>query len=162
MSTQKLYTVDQAEKTLPLVSRITGDITKAFLRYEKLISARRALGSKLNPGSAAEERAFELEREINGCEQAIHRYQDELTVLGIEMKDYRLGLLDFRSNYKGHIVYLCWKQGEERIGFWHDLHTGFPGRQAITDENRNQFMDTPSDSDSPPERKSHGHTTKRT
>ncbi|MEW6240591.1 MAG: DUF2203 domain-containing protein [Chloroflexota bacterium] len=51
--------------------------------------------------------------------------------MGIEVKDLTIGLVDFPALYDGRVVYLCWKYGEERVEFWHDLETGFAGRQVI-------------------------------
>jgi hypothetical protein len=50
---------------------------------------------------------------------------------GAEVKDINTGLVDFRSLREGREVYLCWKAGEDQIGFWHDLDAGFAGRQAL-------------------------------
>jgi hypothetical protein len=56
---------------------------------------------------------------------------DELTSIGVELKDYQMGLVDFIGRHQGRDVYLCWKLGESKIGFWHELHTGFTGRQPV-------------------------------
>ena len=45
------------------------------------------------------------------------------------LKDIEEGLVDFPSEREGRTVYLCWKLGEDVIGYWHELDTGFPGRQ---------------------------------
>ncbi len=53
---------------------------------------------------------------------------------GIVIKSMNEGLIDFphiRSNQEE--VYLCWKLGEKRIGFWHSLSAGFAGRKSLTD-----------------------------
>ncbi len=50
---------------------------------------------------------------------------------GAEVKDINTGLVDFRSLREGREVYLCWKAGEDRIRYWHDLDAGFAGRQEI-------------------------------
>jgi hypothetical protein len=54
----------------------------------------------------------------------------ELAELGVEVKAAD-GLVDFRSKLHGRIVYLCWKFGEERITHWHELDSGFAGRQPL-------------------------------
>ena len=54
----------------------------------------------------------------------------EVSELGVEVKAAD-GLVDFRSKLHGRTVYLCWKYGEERVGFWHELDAGFGGRQPI-------------------------------
>lgn len=60
--------------------------------------------------------------------------QDEvrqLLALGCELKDVQTGLVDFRARREDRIVYLCWKLGEDEIRFWHELDTGFAGRQPL-------------------------------
>jgi len=136
----KLFTVDEAEKTLPLVRRIVGDIVKTFGEREKRVIERQKLPPTPTPGSAAEERAFQLERDIENLATEIGRYNEELQAIGVELKDLRIGLIDFFSRYDGRIVYLCWKLDEgETLGWWHDLHNGFRGRQPITPMNRLRF-----------------------
>jgi len=54
----------------------------------------------------------------------------ELTELGVEVKAAD-GLVDLRSKLHGRVVYLCWKFGEPRITHWHELDTGFTGRQPL-------------------------------
>ena len=57
----------------------------------------------------------------------LHRIQD----MGIVVKDLHTGLVDFTAWHEGREVYLCWKFGEDTVQFWHDLETGFQGRQLI-------------------------------
>jgi len=54
----------------------------------------------------------------------------EVSELGVEVKAAD-GLVDFRSKLNGRTVYLCWRFGEERITHWHELETGFSGRQPL-------------------------------
>ena len=140
MSDKKLFSVDKAERTLPLVRRIVVDIVGSFERREAGMQERQKLGAHPNPGSASEERAFQLEREIYKCEHEIIRYQRELEELGVELKDYRSGLVDFYSRYKEGLVFLCWKLDEgNSIAWWHSLDDGFKGRQPVTPEIRAEF-----------------------
>lgn len=56
----------------------------------------------------------------------------EIESKGILVKDLDQGLIDFphiREN--GEEVYLCWKLGEETIGYWHRIPDGFAGRKGI-------------------------------
>lgn len=50
---------------------------------------------------------------------------------GCELKDLDAGLVDFPHHRDGQIVFLCWKRGEARIEYWHDLESGFAGRQPL-------------------------------
>ncbi len=51
--------------------------------------------------------------------------------LGVELKDPALGLIDFPSLREGRVVHLCWRLGEDGINWWHDLDSGFAGRQPL-------------------------------
>jgi hypothetical protein len=48
---------------------------------------------------------------------------------GILLKDIDRGLVDFPALRDGREVLLCWELAEDRIGFWHDLETGYAGRE---------------------------------
>ena len=55
----------------------------------------------------------------------------EIKKIGCELKGIEEGLIDFPSEREGRTVYLCWKLGEDTITHWHELDTGFGGRQAL-------------------------------
>lgn len=59
---------------------------------------------------------------------AIH---DELTRLGVLLRDPMRGLIDLHHRRDGRIVYLCYQLGEEKFSFWHELDAGFGGRQPL-------------------------------
>jgi len=61
---------------------------------------------------------------------AVQRVQ----LLGVHVKDFRNGLVDFPHEREGRIVYLCWKPDEDEITWWHEIDSGFAGRQPITEE----------------------------
>jgi hypothetical protein len=52
--------------------------------------------------------------------------------MGVEVKGIDEGLVDFPSERDGRVVYLCWRIGEPDILYWHEVHTGFQGRQPLT------------------------------
>jgi hypothetical protein len=54
-----------------------------------------------------------------------------LEAMGIQIKDMRLGLIDFLSYREGELVELCWKLGEDRVAFWHRMGEGFAGRRPV-------------------------------
>ena len=140
MNEPRLYTVEEAQKTLPFVKRVVEDIVQAFERRSQMAMDLQRLGGA-KAGTASEDRAFALENSMHACEAEILRYQQELDDLGIELKDYRIGLIDFFSRYKDRIVYLCWKLDDgPALSHWHELDAGFRGRQALTPKNREQFL----------------------
>jgi hypothetical protein len=62
----------------------------------------------------------------------VGRISSELDEMGVQLKDYSRGLIDFPSMRGGRIVLLCWQLGEgDEIEWWHDLEAGFAGRQPL-------------------------------
>jgi hypothetical protein len=57
----------------------------------------------------------------------------ELRELEVVLRDLDRGLLDFPSLRDGREVYLCWQEGEDAIGFWHEPDAGFGGRRPLND-----------------------------
>ena len=55
----------------------------------------------------------------------------EVLATGVQVKDINTGLLDFPAWRGDHEVYLCWKYGEDKIAFWHEIDAGFAGRRPI-------------------------------
>ena len=54
-----------------------------------------------------------------------------LDALGIELKDPRLGLVDFPGEMNGRRILLCWRLGEPEVQFWHEVDAGYAGRQPL-------------------------------
>ena len=116
------FTVNQANKALPLVKRVVADIVRA---HEEVCSYQ----AKLEIAAAKEQPG--IQSNLQQSLEHLQDYVDELTDIGCELKDYRLGLIDFIGRHKGHDVYLCWKLGEETVSHWHEIQTGFAGRQPV-------------------------------
>ncbi len=53
--------------------------------------------------------------------------------LGVIVKDLEAGLVDFPALRGGREIYLCWRLGEDHIGWWHEVDSGFAGRQPLDD-----------------------------
>jgi hypothetical protein len=51
----------------------------------------------------------------------------------IVLRDLDRGLVDFPALREGAEIYLCWQEGEEEIGFWHEPDAGFAGRRPLDD-----------------------------
>jgi hypothetical protein len=70
-----------------------------------------------------------LVKDFQRLDDLLHR----ILATGAQVKDINTGLLDFPAWRKNHEVYLCWKYGEGKIEFWHEIEAGFAGRRS-TDE----------------------------
>ena len=56
---------------------------------------------------------------------------EELRAMDVVLRDLDRGLVDFPSMREGREVYLCWEEGEEEIEYWHDLESGYGGREPL-------------------------------
>lgn len=124
----KLFTVDEANALLPSVRKIVGRIQ----RSHKAVSRYRV---------AAKKAAEAAEHGGGGIAQGVHYANSlsELTLaladleeLGVQLKDFERGLVDFPSLRDGRMVLLCWQMGEgDELEWWHDLDAGFAGRTPL-------------------------------
>jgi hypothetical protein len=55
----------------------------------------------------------------------------QIKEMGVLLKDVEKGLCDFPYMKQGRVVYLCWHLGEETITTWHEIETGFSGREPL-------------------------------
>jgi hypothetical protein len=129
----QLFTVEQANRTLPLVVKIVEDVVRQHRRWrDAILELDLAASAATTDENRARTEALEheglaLAREIDG-------YQRELEELGIQLKDRRLGLVDFPSEMAGRRVLLCWRLGEPEVQFWHEADAGYAARQPLFPE----------------------------
>ncbi|MGH7538955.1 MAG: DUF2203 domain-containing protein [Gemmatimonadales bacterium] len=127
----KYFTVTEANRTLPLVRRIVADLTALYPRWRDLVYKYElaAAQARREWGESIEQQA--LRRQIDDVAWDINRYLRELEAVGCVFKGFEEGLVDFYGKIDGRDVFWCWKNGEERIAYWHDVETGYAGRQPI-------------------------------
>ena len=128
---RRLFTLDEAIEILPVVRRIMEEMK---LAKDELDRARTVLDAVLlltsgngHPREDVEKARADIER--TGVE--LQTRMSELDGLGAELKGIDEGLVDFPCVRDGRIVYLCWRFPEETISWWHEIDTGFGGRQPI-------------------------------
>jgi hypothetical protein len=124
----KLFTVDEANSLLPSVRPIVTSIQRSHRRLISFQSeAKRAADGAENGGGGMVEGTRYARLLV---ELSLHTGQ--LESLGIQLKDYRRGLIDFPSMRDGRVVLLCWKADEgDEVEWWHDIEAGFGGRQPL-------------------------------
>ena len=124
----KLFTVEEANALLPSVRKLVSRIQ----RTHKALSRYR---------NAAKKAAEAAEHGGGGINEGLHyaTVLSELTLaladleaLGVQLKDFERGLVDFPSLRDGRMVLLCWQMGEgDEVEWWHDLDAGFAGRTPL-------------------------------
>jgi hypothetical protein len=129
---KQYFSVEQANRMLPLVKAITRDIVELAAdlqeRQQRLLRIRPSKKVKLEP--AHQEEIQQMELELSRGAARVEELTDELRELGVEFKGWD-GLVDFPSLMDGREVYLCWKLGEPEVAHWHELDAGFSGRQKL-------------------------------
>jgi hypothetical protein len=121
---KRRFTLAQANSALPLVRRIVGDIVKTRGLVERL-------QAEMEQAPGAREQAATQTR-LDESVTRLEDYMEELADIGCELKDVQLGLIDFVGRHQSRDVYLCWKLGEEKIGYWHEINAGYSGRQPVS------------------------------
>lgn len=124
---KRRFTLELANRSLPLVKRIVADIvhTHADAAKARQDLERQPLAVK---GRQVQEAQARLEASLTRLED----YLDELSEVGCELKDFQMGLIDFVGRHQGRDVCLCWKLGEEKVTHWHELDAGYAGRQLVS------------------------------
>lgn len=123
---------DEAEAMLPRVEPMLREIQA--MRAEMLereaqlagVRAKMAGNGHSNPGAMQE-----MQAEVTGFGDEIAQRIGTINDLGILVKDLEIGLIDFPTLRDGREVYLCWKLGEVGIGWWHEVDSGYAGRQRL-------------------------------
>jgi hypothetical protein len=124
----KLFTVEEANDLIPVIRPKLEQI-RAF--YEKIALYR---GSAKAAAASAEFGGGGMESGSNYVKllYQIGKLTTEIGELGVQMKDYSRGLIDFPSWRDGRVVLLCWQLGEpDEIEWWHEVEAGFAGRQPL-------------------------------
>src|SRR3954453_8847612 len=120
---RRRFTLAQANRALPLALRVVNDIVETREQATQL-------QLRLESSSAKDQKR--IQQDLDGAIDKLHAYLDELTEIACELKDFQSGLVDFIGNHQGREVYLCWKLGEEKIAYFHELSAGVAGRIPVS------------------------------
>jgi hypothetical protein len=127
----RTFTVEQANRMLPLVQRIVADIVKRYAQWRDEVRAFE-FAAAASRADLPDERAQVLQSQARTSAEEIEHFVKELADLGVRVKGFDVGLVDFPSEIDGRIVYLCWKLGEPSVQFWHEIDAGFAGRRPLS------------------------------
>jgi len=129
----RTFTPDEANAALvelrPLVERMVQhrrDLVAAQRLQAELVTRIAGNGGDMMP-SDLREAAETIQREAD----AIAECAERINGAGAEIKSLEEGLLDFPAKRGDEVVLLCWKLGEDEIGYWHGVDEGFAGRKPL-------------------------------
>lgn len=129
----KVFSVEQANATLPLVRQIARDMVELSRdmedRRERLTHL--TSGRDMSTGDPYDDELAEMQSNLESDSLRLLGYFDELEKIGVELKSPTEGLIDFPSMVDGQLAYLCWKFNEPEIKYWHALNAGFSGRRPL-------------------------------
>lgn len=127
----RIFSVEEAERALPLVRRIVLDLQAEYPRWREAVGRFEvaSAGHHLVPGEEGELTA--TQRDVTERAERISGYLTELDQVGCVFKGFEAGLVDFYALREDRLVFLCWRLGEGRITHWHELDAGYAGRRPI-------------------------------
>jgi len=122
------FTITTANEKLPLI--IHKFKTVIDLKNE-IMKTEQQLSTSLSPSNNFEQYVV-LKQKLNSVVTKFYQAIEDLESTGVVIKGIEEGLLDFPSKRFDDEVWLCWKQGETEIKFWHEKDVGFSGRKPIS------------------------------
>jgi hypothetical protein len=121
----KHYSLEEARKLLPQVRAWLTDLEKLQQELEPL---NKRTASMMGVGDdIGGESVNALVRTLAQCKALLNEFRSR----EIQIKDFGRGLVDFPSLRDGKEIFLCWEKDEDDIEFWHDLDSGYAGREKI-------------------------------
>lgn len=123
---KRYYTAEEADRALVLVRRIVGDVVNYYrqvLDFQEILETCQTQGSSEQVEQAQRDLAHRVEK-LQAC-------ADELVELGLELKDWGAGVVDFPALFDGREIMFCWQHDEATVKFWHEVDAGCGGRQEI-------------------------------
>jgi hypothetical protein len=123
VTTERVFTLDEANEAL---EELRSRLPRLREARKRVIDAGERIGAavEIDGGGVAGTDWFQAQEDL----------KDELLWLadrGILLRDPDTGLVDFPAERDGHRIFLCWRLGEDRVGWFHDEQAGFSGRKPL-------------------------------
>lgn len=125
----RLFSLSEANRLIPHLEEHLAAVKKSkdVLVQTKDEIKKASKNADLGGGS------FVATHYISALEQ-INDHLQKIQDMGVLVKDVEMGLCDFPHLHEGRVVYLCWKLGEAEVGWWHEVHSGYAGRQPLKED----------------------------
>jgi hypothetical protein len=124
----KIFSVEEANALLPKVRDLLEQIQGAHTHLASYQNAAKEAAEGAEQGGGGM---------LNGVQYAailmeLTSLMSEIETLGVQLKDFTRGLVDFPSLRDGRVVLLCWQLDEgDSVEWWHDVDAGFAGRTPL-------------------------------
>ena len=124
----KIFTIEEANALLPSVKNILGKIQRTHKNLSRFRKQAKKAAEAAEQGGGGIAEGVLYAKLLTGLTSHIA----ELEELGVQIKDFERGLVDFPSLREGRVVLLCWQLGEgDQLEWWHDVDAGFAGRTPL-------------------------------
>jgi hypothetical protein len=131
LSGERVFTLAEAQNLLPRLRSLLSEITEEWNHVRSLNPDIQKARDKAQFGGYSKSGVAYVES-VSHLMFLIHQIKD----MGVILKDADKGLCDFPYMRNGRVVYLCWQVDEQRIEYWHDIETGFAGREPLDETDR--------------------------
>ena len=130
---EREFTLEEANAAVDELRPVVARMVEHGRRLEAAQRVQRQLVTRIagNGGDMQPSDLRELAETIRREADAIAECAEEINGAGAQIKSLEEGLLDFPARRDGEQVLLCWKLGEDEIGYWHDVEAGYGGRQPL-------------------------------
>src|SRR5919206_751323 len=123
-----LFTPRDANKVLPDIKRRFNTV---LMQKDQIIVLEQEL-QRLIESDSSFEPFIKKKQTLNIAVSNLYKAVEQLENTGVMIKSIDEGLLDFPSMRFDEEVWLCWRDGEPEIKFWHSKQEGFMGRKPLT------------------------------
>jgi hypothetical protein len=127
----RIFTLDEAERTLPLLRRILTDLKTEYRIWQEASADFELLSGGSRAEAAESGELLAPRRAVTDSADRISAYLGEIEAIGCLFKGFDAGLVDFYTLREDRLVFLCWRVDEPHITHWHDIEAGYSGRQPI-------------------------------
>ena len=125
------FSITDANKILPIVIK---KFNYSKMLKNEIIKIEQQISSDFTSKSSMEDYTI-LKQKLNRKVTEFYQSIEDLESLGVVLKGLEQGLLDFPAKRFDEEIWLCWKEGETEIKFWHEKNSGFMGRKPISVSN---------------------------
>jgi hypothetical protein len=136
-----LWTVLEANLRLPTLNELLPQLRAWVVRlrtvHEEIQRLATFWGKEIDSGDNPDrEQKSRLDAEWENLTKRLEEAIGSLQAEGIEIKDLDSGLVDFYGVQDSEVVFLCWKRGEDEVGFYHSLDGGYRTRRPIPESSK--------------------------
>ncbi len=129
---ERIFSLAEANAALPVLAAQLERLQVLRGEARRLHDLLEVMWKRLEEGESMLSVIGERQQEFDGLSREFSSLVDEVDATGVVLRDLDMGLVDFPARARGLPIFLCWRVGEARIGFWHGPTEGFTGRKPIS------------------------------